>query len=69
MASKFEGMAEPLDSSHSIFPYNPYFGQVYYDEKSKKTFEYVECGEGSTKINNDPISGYWTEIDWNYERT
>ena len=68
MASIFEA-SEPLKYPRSNFPYNPYFGQVYYDGLSKKTYEYIECGEGSIDINNDPISGFWTEINWNYERT
>jgi len=68
MASIFEA-SEPLEYPRPNFPYNPYFGQVWYDEKSKKTYEYIECGEGSIDINNDPISGFWTEINWNYERT
>ena len=68
MASKFEGMREPLGSSHPIFPHNLYFVQVWYDWKLKKFFEYVECGEGSIDINNDPINGFWEEIDWDYKR-
>ena len=68
MASIFEA-SEPLEYPRPNFPYNPYFGQVYYDGLSKKTYEYIECGEGSIDINNDPISGFWTEINWNYERT
>ena len=50
-------------------PYNPYYGQVYYDGQSKKTYEYLECGEGSTDKDGLPVYGYWEEIDWNYERT
>ncbi len=38
-------------------------------KNQKKTYEYYECGEGSIDINNDPIIGFWAEIDWNYERT
>ena len=68
MASIFEA-SEPLEYPRPNFPYNPYFGQVYYDGLSKKTYEYLECGEGSIDINNDPIIGFWAEIDWNYERT
>ena len=68
MGSIFEA-SEPLEYPRPNFPYNPYFGQVYYDGLSKKTYEYIECGEGSIDINNDPISGFWTEINWNYERT
>tara|TARA_R100001015_G_C4501665_1_gene76019 strand:+ start:411 stop:617 length:207 start_codon:yes stop_codon:yes gene_type:complete len=68
MASIFE-TSEPLDFSRPIFPYNPYYGQVYYDGQSKKTYEYLECGEGSTDKDGLPVYGYWQEIDWNYERT
>ena len=68
MASIFEA-SEPLKYPRPNFPHNPYFGQVYYDGLSKKTYEYIECGEGSIDKNNDPISGFWTEINWNYERT
>tara|TARA_A100001515_G_scaffold96957_1_gene77877 strand:- start:15 stop:194 length:180 start_codon:yes stop_codon:yes gene_type:complete len=50
------------------FPINPYYGQVWHDGESKKTYEYIEVGEGSTDINNDPINGFWTEIDWNHKR-
>ena len=50
-------------------PNNPYYGQVYYDGLSKKTYEYLECGEGSTDKDGLPVYGYWQEIDWNYERT
>ena len=41
---------------------------VLYDCKLKKFFEYVESGEGSIDINNDPINGFWEEIDWDYKR-
>ena len=68
MASIFE-TSEPLDSPRPNFPYNPYYGQVYYDGQSKKTYEYLECGEGSTDKDGLPVYGYWEEIDWNYERT
>ena len=68
MPSIFE-TSEPFDPSRPIFPCNPYYGQVWHDEKSKKTYEYVECGEGSTDTDGLKISGFWTEINWNYERT
>ena len=50
------------------FPINPYYGQVWHDGESKKTYEYIEVGEGSIDINNDPINGVWTEIEWNHKR-
>tara|TARA_A100000164_G_C21707937_1_gene676732 strand:+ start:211 stop:393 length:183 start_codon:yes stop_codon:yes gene_type:complete len=49
-------------------PLDPYFGQVWYDRESKKTYEYIEVGEGSIDINNDPINGVWAEINWDNKR-
>ena len=60
MASIFEtsgGFSSP------IFPYDPYHGQVFYDWKSKKIYEYTECYEGSTDENGYPVSGFWTATD------
>jgi len=67
MASIFE-TSEPRDFSSPIFPYDPYFGQVFYDWKSKKAYEYIECGEGSTDEDGLPVCGYWDEIDWDFKR-
>jgi len=65
MASIFE-TSEPRDFSCPIFPYDPYFGQVFYDWKSKKAYEYIECGEGSTDEDGLSVRGYWDEIDWDF---
>jgi len=67
MASIFE-TSEPRDFSSPIFPYDPYFGQVFYDWKSKKAYEYIECGEGSTDEDGLPVRGYWDEINWDFKR-
>jgi len=67
MASIFE-TSEPRDFSSLDFPYDPYFGQVFYDWKSKEAYEYIECGEGSTDEDGLPVRGIWFEINWDFKR-
>tara|TARA_A100001515_G_scaffold77230_1_gene61314 strand:+ start:223 stop:381 length:159 start_codon:yes stop_codon:yes gene_type:complete len=43
------------------FPINPYGGQVYYDRKNAKSFEWFP-------YSNKPNDGIWMEIDWNHKR-
>ena len=57
------------EQNESDKPFDPYYGQVWYDEKSKRTYEYLACGEGSVNIHNDPITGYWQEINWDNKRS
>ena len=84
MGSKFQGITDPLDPNNlpTVFPYDPYHGQVFYDWKSKKIYEYTECYEGSTDENGYPVSGswtatdedglpvkgFWSEIDWDFKK-
>ena len=84
MGSEFQVIRDPLDPNNlpTVFPDDPYDGQVFYDWKSKKIYEYTECYEGSTDENGYPISGLWTatdedglpvkgfwsEIDWDFKR-
>jgi len=70
MASIFQGRRDPLDPNNlpTVFPYDPYFGQVFYDWKSKEAYEYIECGEGSTDEDGLPVCGIWVEINWDFKR-
>ena len=65
MGSEFQGIRDPLDPNNlpTVFPDDPYDGQVFYDWKSKKIYEYTECYEGSTDENGYPVSGLWTATD------